>query len=322
MASKTIDDDKRLSSVEEEKNTAIKESDKMYDGMIEKSDSFFQAQSDAVKQYGETQKKLQQDATDFTIEKIEQEKAQAGKDFKKEASAAYVDWQKQKDDYGSNAEKMASSGLASSGYSETSKVAMYNQYQSRVAAAKESYDRAVLSYNNAIKEATLQNNSALAEVAYNTLLQSLQLSLQGFQYKNDLLVQKASSKRAIDDTYYGRYRDTVEQINHEKSVAEQIRQFNASLAEERRQFNENLAFQKKKSNVSGSGSSGGGTGDGYTLTPISTPKTAEQMNRIKQSVGMSRSADGRLNAIEKLFNDGTITEAEANELLENFGLKG
>ncbi len=75
----------------------------------------------------------------------------------------------------------------------------------------------------------------------------------------------------------------------------------------------------KKSGSGGNGVTGGG--GGYNLS-APEPKTAEQMNRIKQSIGMSRSADGRLNAIEKLYNDGTITEAEANELLENFGLKG
>lgn len=309
-------EEKRLDKIEKQGAAEVKKSDSMYDTMINQSGTFYSDIQKTVEDYGTKQQELLDKESAFTIDKIEQEKEKTEKDYQKEAGAAYVDWQKQKDEYGVNAEKMAQSGLAGSGFSESSQVQMFAAYQNRVAVARESAQAAITSYNNAMTEAELQNSSAKAELAFNTLLTSLQYALEGFNVGNDLLIQKQTAGRQISDTYYGRYRDEVNQINTEKALAEEIRQYNASLAEERRQFDENLAFQKKKSNVSGIGPGGGF----YTLTP--EPKTAEQMNRIKQSVGMSRSAKGRLNAIEKLFNDGTITEAEANELLENFGLKG
>ncbi len=239
MAS-NYNNDKILKAIDKEENAAIKESDKTFDGMINQSDKLHQDQINATNQWGETQAKNQQDRTDFTIEQIEQQKDQAYKDFQKEGSAAYVDWQKQTDDYGSNAEKMASMGLAHSGYSEQSKVAMYNAYQNRVASARESYNKAVLSYDNAIKDARLQNNSALAEIAYNTLQKSLELSLQGFQYKNDLVLQKAQAKREIDNTFYSRYQDRIAQINHENSMAEQIRQYNQNYQLDLKKYNESI----------------------------------------------------------------------------------
>jgi hypothetical protein len=272
--------DKQLTKIESQMSNAVKESDKTYDKMINQSDKYFNSQVDAVKQYGETQKKNQQAQTDFAIDKIEQEKDQAHKDYLKEQTASYVDWQKQSNQYGSNAEQMASSGLAHTGYSESSQVAIYNAYQNRVATARETYNRAVLNYNNAITEARLQNNSLLAEIAYNTLKTSLELSLQGFQYKNDLVLQKANTKRDIENTYYSRYQDRISQINTENALAEQIRQYNTSLAEEKRQYNASLAenkrqyntslalqkeqfeWQKKNSNVSSSGGGGGGDGGG------------------------------------------------------------
>lgn len=245
MASYDVNyNDERFTAIEKEEKAALKESDATYDSMINQSDSYYQSQVDAVNNWGKTQKQLQQDNTDFAIEQIEQQKADAEKELKKEVSAAYTDWQKQKDDYGTNAEKMAASGLASSGYSESSQVSMYNAYQNRVATARESYNKAVQAYNNAITEARLQNNSALAEIAYNTLQQSLELSLQGFQYKNQLILEKANAKREIDNTYYSRYQDVLSQINTENSLAEQIRQYNASLKEDKRQYNESLALQK------------------------------------------------------------------------------
>ena len=258
--------DERLVSVEAQKNATMKEVNKVYDSMINNSDKFYQAQVDATKQWEEKQTQLQQERTDFAIEQIEQQKDQAHKDYVKEQSASYVDWQKESNRYGANAEEMASAGLTNAGYSESSQVSMYNTYQNRVATAREVYNRAVLNYDNAIKDAQLQNNSILAEIAYNSLFQQLQLSLEGFQYKNQLVIGKLDTKLRVDDSYHGRYMDVLGQINTENALAEQIRQFNANLAEEQRQYNsslalqqEELAFQKAKASASKSSSSGSGT---------------------------------------------------------------
>lgn len=319
--------DERFKKVTSEQNAAIKESNKTFDEMIDSSDGFYQAQVDATKQWGDTQSKLQQEKTDFAIEQIEQQKDQAHKDYLKEQSGAYVDWQKQSNDYGTNAEQMAASGMANTGYSESSKVSMYNTYQNRVAAARESYNKAVLNYNNAITEARLQNNSVLAEIAFNTLQQSLELSLQGFQYENQLVLEKASAKREIDNIYYSRYQDVLSQINTEKALAEQVRQYNKSLAEEKRQFNETMAYNKSKSSgTSGSKSSSNtqksSTGGSGTKGPDDEPKikskTEEQMNAIRQKIGMNRTVTGQIEEIKRLQEAGTITEDEAEMLLKEF----
>ena len=103
-------DRQEFKDVTDEKNAAIEESNSLYDGMIEDSDSYFQTQIDAVNEYGEKQKENQQAQTDFAIEKIEQQKGQAEQDYIKEQSGAYKDWQKQSDAYGVNAEQRAANG--------------------------------------------------------------------------------------------------------------------------------------------------------------------------------------------------------------------
>lgn len=268
--------DKRFTEVTSQKNTALKESDKTYDQMITDSDKYFQQQTDAIKDYGDKQTQLQQQQTDFAIEKVEQQKEQAHKDYLKEQSGAYVDWQQQSNKYGAKSEQQASIGVANSGYAESSQVSMYNTYQNRVMTAREAYTRAVLNYDNAIKDAQLQNSSVLAEIAYNTLQKSLELSLQGFQYKNNLVLDKAKAKRELENTYYQRYQNVLSQINTENALAEQIRQFNEQLAEEKRQFNESLNASSGSSGsgggsyYSGGGDSGGGgyydPGDDVKLT--------------------------------------------------------
>lgn len=245
--------DKRFKEVEKVEKQALKESDKMYNGMISEADSFYEGQSQKWDDWNKGQADLINKQTDFTINKVEQEKEQAKKDYLKEQSNAYVDWQKQSNSYSANAEEMAASGLMNSGYSESSKVAMYNAYQGRVAMAREVYNKALLNYNNSITEARLQNSSALAQIAYQTLVQQSELALQGFQYKNSLLIDKANRQMQINEMYNNRWQNVLQQMNTENSMAEQVRQYNESLAEERRQFNEQMSFKM----------GGGGRNSGY-----------------------------------------------------------
>lgn len=247
--------DERFTKVESDKQAALNEVDKTYGEMIDKSDSYYQSQIDASKQWADKQTQLQQEQTDFAIEKIEQQKDQEKKDYIKEQSGAYVDWQKESNKYGANAEQQAASGLDKTGYSESSQVSLFNTYQNRVATARESYNLAIQNYNNAITEARLQNNSVLAEIAYEALQKQLELSLQGFQYKNQLILEKSNARTEVENTYYARYQDVLSQINTENALAEQVRQFNASLAEEQRQFNATMAAKSSSSGGSGSGKS-------------------------------------------------------------------
>ena len=238
--------DKRFTEVEADKKAALNEVDVTYGNMISNTDKYYQKQIDAAKNYGETQKKNQQAQTDFAIKEIEQQKAQAKKDYTKEQSGAYVDWQKQSNDYGVNAEKAAANGMSDSGFTANLENSLYNTWQNRVATAREAYVLAVQGYDNYITQARLQNNAVLAEIAYNTLQKQLELSLQGFQHKNQLIIEKANQKRAIDETYYGRYQDVLAQINTENALAEKVRQYNESLEEQKRQADMANARQKEQ----------------------------------------------------------------------------
>lgn len=246
-------DDKRFTQVETDKQAALSEVEKTYGGMVDNVDKFYQAQIDASNQWADKQSQLQQERTDFAIEQINQQKDQAKKDYTKEQSGAYVDWQKQSNQYGANAEQMAANGLTNTGFSESSQVSMYNTYQNRVATAREVYNRAVLNYDNAIKDAQLQNNSAKAEIAYNALKAELELALEGFQHKNTLLIEQANKKMEVDNMYYARYQDVLQQINQENALAEEVRQYNLNYdmkvkeyEEGIRQFNEEIARLKAK----------------------------------------------------------------------------
>lgn len=227
--------DQRLKQVESDKQNALNNANNMYNSMINNSDKFYNDQIQASKDYAQKQQEIQQANTDFAIEKIEQQKQQAEKDYTKEQKGAYTDYQKQINDYGVNAEQQAVQGLSNSGYSESSKVSMYNTYQNRIATARDSFNRSILNYDNGIKDAQLQNNSALAEIAYNALKSQLELGLQGFQYKNSLLESQLNAQQTIEQTYQSKWDSILDQMNKDREFAESVRQ-----------FNENLAFQKQQ----------------------------------------------------------------------------
>ena len=328
-------DDKRFAEVESDKKQALRDVEKTYGGMINDAQGYYDAQIEATEEWADKQTALQQQQTDFTIEQIERQKELAEKDYIKEQSGAYTDWKKQSNPFGANAEQMAAQGLSRTGYSESSQVSMYNTYQTRITAARESYTRAVADYDIAIKDARLKNNAVLAEIAYNTLQKRLELSLEGFQYKNTLLMAQADKKQQVEESYYRRYQDVLTQINTENALAEEIRQYNQNYAlqlknyelqqkeyeEGVRQFNASLAEQQRQFNVTqaNKASSGGGGDKKNNNSPNNNLKLNNDNNNkssgatpdMKSVVALGR---GPINAatLNKLVEKGAVVETEKN----------
>ena len=310
-----------LQAVRTEENNAITNSDATYDNMISQSDQFYNKQIQATQNWADKQTEIQNEQTDFAIEQIEQQKEQANKDYIKEQSGSYVDWQKQSNQYGVNAEQRAAGGMQNTGYTESAQVSMYNTYQNRVATAREVYARAVLNYDNAIKDARLQNNAALAQIAYESLQKQLELSLAGFQYKNQLIAEKADRQMQIKSLYQTKWATVLDQINTENAMAEDVRQYNESLAESIRHNQaveknaaDSLALDKAKfafqkaqalkptSSSSSGGSSGGGSGSGSkggsTINKGSTGKNNTVNISDKESDATSSNANNKGSTVD------------------------
>lgn len=311
--------DERITAVEEDRKEDLNEIEKTYGGMISDSQKYYNAQVDATREWADKQTELQNEKTDFAIEQIEQQKSQANKDYTKEQSGAYVDWQKQSNPYGANAEQMAANGLTNTGFSESSQVSMYNTYQNRVAAAREAYTRAVLNYDNAIKEARLQNNSVLAEIAYQALQKELELSLQGFQYKNQLIAEKLNQKNTAKQNYWSRYMSVLGQIHNENALAENKRQFNEQMDFQREQFE----YQKAQAAKS---SSGGGSSIKKSSSKSSSKKSSSGSSSGSGSVNKSTSNSSKSTKKSDATPDmdsvlalgyGPISASRLNELVES-----
>ncbi len=277
--------DKRFTDLTNEKNNALNQSNSTYDNLINQSGKYYDDLINQSKDAANKQSEIQNQQTEFTINKIEQEKAKSERDYEKEQKGAYQDYMRQSNAYGSNMQAMGQKGLSGSGWSETIQSGYYNTYQNRYAQARESFNDIVQNYNNNITEAQLQNSSALAKIYADAQKEQLELALQSFSVIKDLTLAKQNTATALDSEYNNRWRQVEAQINQENSLAEQIRQFNESLAqqerelaENRRQYESTLAFQKqqaaqeqanwsKEYNIKyGSGSSGSSITKGKSST--------------------------------------------------------
>jgi hypothetical protein len=220
----------QLEAVNTERAEALQAVENVYGGQAEQAGQLYGHMQTATKEWTDKQAQLQQEQTDFTIEQLQQQQDQAKKSYEQEQSAAYTDYQKQTAQHGVNAEQMASMGMSGTGYSESSKVQMYTAYQNRVATAKASYDQAVLNFQNGMKEARLQNSSALAQIQFQGLQTQLTLAMEGLQYENDLLAQELQQKLNVKNMYHSQYMDVWSMLEQQKAQEESIRQYNERFA--------------------------------------------------------------------------------------------
>lgn len=214
-------DDKLLTEAETElKNeatAALAESDKIYDDTIGGISTAYEDALKGVENYKQEQTAIQNEQTDLAIKEVEQKAAQTEKDYLREQKAAHTDYQKAVDPYGVNAEKMAASGLLNTGYAESSKVAMYNQHQVRMATARESFLQAKQNYDSMITSARVQNNAALAKIAYDAFVEQTKLAINYAKDKNALLLEKTSAQKSIKNNYWERWQAVLDQIYSEES---------------------------------------------------------------------------------------------------------
>lgn len=245
--------------------------------------------------------------TEFAIDEIERQKANAKKDYTKEQSAAYKDWQTQKDPYGANAEKMASAGLSGSGYAESSQVSMYNQYQARITAARESFQRSMDNFNASITQARLQNNATLAQIAYDTLVKQAEYAAT-FAMKNvELLTQMAGQKVAIkqqnQQNYLNVYQQLIQEAQYDASMAEDQRQFNEAQAESKRQFDANMAFQREQFNwqkaQAALKASGGSSGGSSSIKKSSGKKSSSHQTSSSGASAINKDDTGSKSNVSK-----------------------
>lgn len=350
-------DDDRFQQVENEKQEQLNQYNQTYDNLMAEREDLTNQQQGLVDQWQQTQNENLDKQFQFQQDLINQQKAETEKAYEKEAKSAYTDYQKEVDRYGVSREQQVASGLGNAGYSESSKVSMYNTYQNRLATAKESMDKAYLEFDNAIREAQLTNDVTKAENALTALQQKLQISLEAFNYKDTATQNKLNWQQQINSDYYNRYQNVLNQINYENERAEAIRQYNEQMKFQQeqleyqkeqdriaqQQWEKEYALAKQQANSSSSSSSGGTSLNNNQLENSLSNLSSEDFTNLYSTYKWSNSQVKELfrwatggygkkserqqdtnliiDSVEKGLKNKTMTEDEATIILYALGIK-
>lgn len=270
-------EEQRYAQLEQEKQNAYNQANKTYEDLLNQNTAYSNSVNDYLNKYQTTQNDIYDKQTQFQVDLQNQNKEKAEKEYQKEAIAsknAYYDFI---NPYGVQREIQAQNGLNGTGYSETAKSQAWTTQQNRTAQARASMNEAKLQFDNAIKEAYLNNDVNKANLALQILQQQQEEMLRNFNYVSDTKQNQLSTSLNLDSEYNNRYNTLYSQIQQEKAREEAIRQWEAEMAEKQRQYNESLAYQKEQDRIaqanwereyalskyntynSGSGGSGGTT---------------------------------------------------------------
>ena len=146
-------DDERFKQVEEEKQQQLNNINQTYNDLLQERNNLTNQQNELINQWQTTQNENLDKRLAYQQDLINQQKQDAEKAYQREAKSAYTDYRKENDQYGVSREQQVASGLGNTGYSESSRVNMYNTYQNRLSNAKQSMDTAYREFDNAIREA-------------------------------------------------------------------------------------------------------------------------------------------------------------------------
>lgn len=237
--------DDRFLQLEEEKKNQLEQTNQQFDDLMNEREDLTNQQQDLINKWEQTQSSNLDQQLQFQKDLIEQQKQEAQKAYEQEAKSAYTDYRKETDAYGVSREQQVGAGMGNTGYSESSKVSMYNTYQNRLATSKQTMDKAYIEFDNAIREAQLTNDVTKAENALTALQQKVQIALEGFNYKSEQTQNKLNWQYQIGSDYYNRYQDVLNQINYENEQAEAIRQYNEQMDLQREQ----LEYQKEQDRI-------------------------------------------------------------------------
>jgi len=270
-----MSEEERYQKLANERQAAIDNSNKTYDDLLNQNDAYTRSNNEFLTNYQNTQNDIYDKQTAFNVGLQEQNKEKAEQEFQKEAQAsknAYYDFI---NPYGVQAEIQAKNGLNNSGYSETVKSQAWTTQQNRTAQARANLNNAKLQFDNAIKEAYLNNDTQKAQLALKMLEQQQQEALRSFNYRSDIGQQRLTNNQNLDTDYNNRYNTLYNQIQDEKAKAEAIRQWEAEMQFQRdqaaqAQSNWEREYALSQANSYSSRSSSGGSGNSYdVLTDIS-----------------------------------------------------
>lgn len=214
-----------------------------------------QQQNDLLDRQQELNQQIVDKSVQKNIDELNYQKNKIDKETNKTTSGLYTDYQKMANNYGLQAEQRANMGLANSGYSETARVNLYNNYQKNVTETVNNANQLKADFDFQISQARQQGDIQMAQN---------QLAL--YQQKMQLLTQEYDMRNEANKFAYQKERDLVsdkqwqDQFDYQKQRANvQDKQWQDTFDYQKQrdtvsdnQWRESFDYQKNRDNISDS----------------------------------------------------------------------
>lgn len=326
-------EEERYQSLETEKQNALNNSNKTYEDLLNKNTQYSNSVNDYLNKYQNTQNDIYDKQTQFQVDLQNQNKEKAEKEYQQESVAsknAYYDFI---NPYGVQREIQAQNGLQNTGYSETTKSQAWTIQQNRTAQARASMNEAKLQFDNAIKEAYLNNDVNKANLALQILQQQQEEALRNFNYVSDTKQNQLSNYQNLDSEYNNRYNTLYNQIQQEKAREEAIRQFNETMAYQKeqdkiaqQQWEKEYALNQYKTYNSDSNNNGISLTDGNTqqLGESNVSQFAKDMVKYYENSKIpefQKTKEALITTLNYSYQKGQINENDLRYLIKYWGLE-
>lgn len=148
-------------------------------------DNWNKQQQSLLQQQEAKQNEIVNQQTQLNIDAINREKDKLDRENKKAIQGLYTNYQKMSNNYGVQAEQQAKMGLNNSGYAETSKINLFNNYQKNVSDTIANTNNLKADFDAKIVEARTQGSITMAQNALELYKQRMELATQEYEMKNN-----------------------------------------------------------------------------------------------------------------------------------------
>lgn len=202
-------------------------------------------QSALIDEQANRQREINEQQTQMAVDELAHERDKIDAQTAKTTSGLYTNYQKNVNNYGVQAEQRARMGLGNSGYAESSRTKLYNDYQKNVTDTVNSANQLKADFDFKMAQARQSGNLAQAQSDLALLTQKMQLLTQEYDLRNNreqYLYQK--ERNAVADNQWN------QQFDYNKSIND--RNFNYQQSRDTvsdNQWQQNFDYQKQRANV-------------------------------------------------------------------------
>lgn len=285
-----------------------------------------------LQQQQEKQEEITNRQTQLAVDELARQKEQLDKDTVKTTRGLYTDYQKQANQYGVNAEKQASMGLANSGYSETAQVNLYNGYQKSVTETLNNSRQLKSDFDFKIAQAREQGNITLAQNALALYQQQMQLLTQEYEMRNNRkqFLYQQDRDRVADNQWqqqfdYQKSRDAVSDSQWQAQFDYQKQRDAVADSQWERQYalSKKASASRRSSRSSSKKSSGGLVANGNGVSDIAI-NTANYLKGLQNKQGiLGKMGNAVVNQgkqqVAEMVSKGQLSKADAEYIFEQIG---